>query len=196
MVRLESKAELVSRFQTNVIQGLWRRGKGVRVARTGWKGPRGANVPRRKEGWARVEGASGAVYMAKGASPEPYRSLTLKFKETDNSFPFRRASVLQYHIPFLSFHCLVKPALIIKDCYPGSYAWRGKATAGKGGKRWNERQRAEEEKNGWRRREERRACERRNDENEHGEGGTAEESGFHSVESFQVRCYIIQIADP
>lgn len=122
MVRFESKPELVSRFQTNVIQGLWRRGKGVRVARTGWKGPRGANVPRRKEGWARVEGASGAVYMAKGASPEPYRSLTLKFKETDNSFPFRRASVLQYHIPFLSFHCLVKPALIIKDCYPGSYA--------------------------------------------------------------------------
>lgn len=60
--------------------------------------------------------------MAKGASPEPYRSLTLKFKETDSSFPFRRASVLQYHIPFLSFHCLVKPALIIKDCYPGSYA--------------------------------------------------------------------------
>lgn len=66
--------------------------------------------------------------MAKGASPEPYRSLTLKFKETDNSFPFRRASVLQYHIPFLSFHCLVKPALIIKDCYPGSYARRGKET--------------------------------------------------------------------
>lgn len=73
--------------------------------------------------------------MAKGASPEPYRSLTLKFKETDNSFPFRRASVLQYHIPFLSFHCLVKPALIIKDCYPGSYAQRegvrGKVRAGK-----------------------------------------------------------------
>lgn len=73
--------------------------------------------------------------MAKGASPEPYRSLTLKFKETDNSFPFRRASVLQYHIPFLSFHCLVKPALIIKDCYPGSYAQRegaqGKVRTGK-----------------------------------------------------------------
>lgn len=58
--------------------------------------------------------------MAKGASPELYRSLTLKFKETDNTFPFRAAAVLQYHIPFLSFHCLVKPALIIKDCYPGS----------------------------------------------------------------------------
>lgn len=74
----------------------------------------------------RASERSGAVYMAKGASPEPYRSLTLKFKETDNSFPFRQASVLQYHIPFLSFHCLVKPALIIKDCYPGSYARRGR----------------------------------------------------------------------
>ena len=47
-----------------------------------------------------------------------------------------------------------------------------------------------------RRREERRACKRRNDENEHGEDGTVGETGFHSVESFQVRCYIIQIADP
>lgn len=56
--------------------------------------------------------------VVKGASSE-YRSLTLKFKETDNSFPFRSA-LLQYHIPFLSFHCLLKPALIIKDCYPGS----------------------------------------------------------------------------
>lgn len=118
--RIETGVRLAIRNKrdTGAVEG----GGGARVARTGWKGPQGANVPRRKEGWARVVGASGAVYMAKGASPEPYRSLTLKFKETDNSFPFRRASVLQYHIPFLSFHCLVKPALIIKDCYPGSYA--------------------------------------------------------------------------
>lgn len=143
---------------------------------------------RRKEGWARVEGASGAVYMAKGASPEPYRSLTLKFKETDNSFPFRRASVLQYHIPFLSFHCLVKPALIIKDCYPGSYARRGKET---GRETTGRREGGTDE----RRREERRACKRRNDENERGEDGTVRETGV-SLESFQVRCYIIQIADP
>lgn len=136
----------------------------------------------------RASERSGAVYMAKGASPEPYRSLTLKFKETDNSFPFRRASVLQYHIPFLSFHCLVKPALIIKDCYPGSYARRGR----------------EREREGWDkgemervRREERRACERRN--RRKGRTGWRRRRGFGvspRPESFQVRCYIIRIAGP
>lgn len=42
--------------------------------------------------------------MAKGASPEPYRSLTLKFKETDNSFPFRPSlcTTISYSVPFVS----------------------------------------------------------------------------------------------
>lgn len=113
----------------------------LKWSRTGWsrinrigakpmavKGPRRTSmrwVGGSTRGWERRADWSGLYgYMAKGASPELYRSLTLKFKETDNSFPFRPASVLQYHIPFLSFHCLVKPALIIKDCYPGSYAQR------------------------------------------------------------------------
>ena len=44
------------------------------------------------------------------AEAHAYRSPTLKFKETDNSFSEREreraAQLLQYHIPFLSFHCL------------------------------------------------------------------------------------------
>lgn len=113
------------------------------------KGPRRTSIHGRwveREGGADWSGLYGC--MAKGASPEPYRSLTLKFKETDNSFPFRRASVLQYHIPFLSFHCLVKPALIIKDCYPGSYAQREKEK-----ERWSEEKRARDKEKRYRQKE-------------------------------------------
>lgn len=133
--------------------------------------------------------------MAKGASPEPYRSLTLKFKETDNSFPFRRASVLQYHIPFLSFHCLVKPALIIKDCYPGSYARLGREREREG---WDKGRRADGERG-----REGRKDARASGETERRKGSTArtgwKRRGFGvspRPESFQVRCYIIRIAVP
>lgn len=117
--------------------------------------------------------------MAKGASPEPYRSLTLKFKETDNSFPFRRASVLQYHIPFLSFHCLVKPALIIKDCYPGSYARLGREREREG---WDKGRRAdgEREREGEKGGKTRVRAEKPSDEKDRrqGRGGKEEASGF------------------
>lgn len=59
------------------------------------------------------------MYTSKGASPELYRSLTLKFKETDNSFPLpcarggqrsaraRAGLGLFYNIIFRSFRFIV-----------------------------------------------------------------------------------------